>query len=348
MTKFVKEMTIDFTKNFDLKNLTFGPLEEAKGGKGLKNAYPIYSVNGNQVPPFFQLVWFLIESGGVPKIGEYFPDDNSRSFVKIPLNISIPLVKECCDKLILIDEYFGSEKFKEEKLGAIKAKKYIYQPIVRFPLDNDDEDTNKNKKYIKSKHPYIKVKIDTNYEDTSVKTIVYNSILDPLDNKKRIRKKIENIITIDNFSEHVCFNNNIRPIVKPFKMWFLASNIKDPKYGISLKMIKVEVEPSPKIVNEIKNYLENDDTFLESDDENEIKVEKQIEIKVEKQIELSSSSHNNPKLVKVPVIIDNESDSSDEDQDIPKNQEVIESESESDKEIKPVILSKKAVPKSKK
>jgi hypothetical protein len=345
MTKFIKDMTIDFTKTFDVKNLSFGPLEDAKGGKGQKNAYPIYSVNGNQVPPFFQLVWFLLETGGgVPRLGEFYTDDSQRSFVKIPMNTNIPLVKECCDKLMLIDEFFGSDKFKEDKLGATKAKKYIYQPIVRFPLENDEEeDVNKLKK--KSKFPYIKVKIDTNYEDSSVKTIVYNSVLDPTDSKKRIRNKIEDVVTIDDFSKHVCYMNNIRPIVKPFKMWFLASNIKDPKYGISLKMIKVEVEPSAKIVNEIKNYLENDDTFLESDNENEVKVVKQVE--------LSSSSHENSKLVsedklkkKVPVVIDNESDSSDEEQAIPAKSTVIKSDSESDSDSEEEIKTKVISPKT--
>ena len=332
MTKFIKDMTIDFTKTFDVNNLSFGPLEDAKGGKGQKNAYPNYSVNGNQVPPFFQLVWFLLETGGgVPRLGEFYTDDSQRSFVKIPMNTNIQLVKECCDKLMLIDDFFGSDKFKEDKLGATKAKKYIYQPIVRFPLENDEEDVNKLKK--KSKFPYIKVKIDTNYEDSSVKTIVYNSVLDAIDSKKRIRNKIEDIVTIDDFSKHVCYMNNIRPIVKPFKMWFLASNIKDPKYGISLKMIKVEVEPSVKMVNEIKNYLEND-TFLESDNENEVKVVKQVE--------LSPSSHKKSKLVsedklkkKVPVVIDNESDSSDEEQAIPTKSTVIKSDSSDEEQAIP-------------
>jgi len=332
------ELTIDFINKFNLDCLSFGELEESKGLGAQKNAYPKYIVNGSEVPPFFQLVWFYLESGGVPNYNEFIKEEKQRMNIRIPLILENPLVKKCYDKLVAIDEKFGSDEYRES-LGS-KFKKYIYQPIVRYP-DEDDENDKKKNKNPKSKHPYIKIKIDVDYNDNDIKTIVLQSVLNNeacgSNENRRIRTRINDIKTIDDFAKHVSYRSTIRPIIKPFKMWFMASN---SKYGISLKMIKVEVEPSQKTESILKNYLSNIDTFIDSDDEKEIKKE----IKKDTKKENEPSDENKNKIIKKLETVkdsdddsDNSDDNSDEEIKPVKKKEVVESESDSDEEIKPAV-----------
>ena len=324
------DLTIDFINSFNIDSLSFTELEDIKGGKGQKNAYPRYTVDGVEKPPFFQLVWFFLESGGVTQFNDFITEEKQRTTVRIPLNLENPLVKKCYEKLVAIDTKYSSNEFKESIFGP-KWKKYIYQPIVRFPPE-EDESNDKNKKP-KSKHPYIKIKIDMKYEDNTVKTIVYNSITNS--DNKRTRTKVNDIQSIDDFSKYVCYKSTIRPIIKPFKLWVMASNLNDPKYGISLKMIKVEVEPSAKISSTVKNYLDNDETFIDSDKE-----------------ESSSSSPKKSVTSIVPPKINNVSEESDDNivqnkKNINLDEESSDDESdESDKDIKskptPKMISKKS------
>jgi len=325
-------MTIDFTKDFNVDQLSFTDFEDSKDSTGQKDpagqrkAFPRYQVNGSNVNPYFQLVWFLLDSYGIPQLGRYYTSDAQRSFVKIPLNTNIPEIKLLVDKLTLLDEYLGSDKFKEQKFGN-KSKKYSYQPIVRLPIDDeDDEDTTKVKKI---RYPYIKIKIDIDYKTKDVKTIIYNSTLV---DSKRVRKEIKDVTTVSDFATHICYLSKIRPIIKPATLWAASpTSTKEPKYGLTLKMIKVEVEPpNGRSSSNTKDYMLSD-TFI--DDEPQMQNTQQS----------SSSSSSKP-----VVQIDDDSDGSDDSEKIveqKKGVQIIESESESndsEAEIKPV---KKPTPK---
>ncbi len=45
------------------------------------------------------------------------------------------------NKLVEFDQHFGSEEFKLTPFGDKKASKYEYQPIVRHPERDNDEET---------------------------------------------------------------------------------------------------------------------------------------------------------------------------------------------------------------
>lgn len=266
-SKSAKEMTTNYS-DVDVTRLGFTDLEENTRSKGQKIAYPRYDhqSNGTDSPLFIQFPWVNLNSYGIPRLGEYYSDDSQRAFVKIPLDQSIPEVKQFSELLQSIDEKLGSDEFKEKMFGA-KASKYEYQPIYRLPQE-EDEDAKKdpNKKDYGPRHPYMKLKIDTSYPDNKVKSIVFTSV--PGANGKRTRTKVEGISSIDDIASHICFMSKIRPIGRPVKLWAQAPNKKDPTYGLTFKMAKVEVEPPSKSNSNVKSYLESD-AFLDSDDESE-------------------------------------------------------------------------------
>ncbi len=266
-SKSAKEMTTNYS-DVDVSRLGFTDLEENTRSKGQKISYPRYEhpTNGSDSPLFIQFPWVNLNSYGIPRLGEYYSDDSQRAFVKIPLDQSIPEVKQFSELLQAIDKKIGSDEFKEKMFGS-KASKYEYQPIYRLPQE-EDEDAKKdpNKKDYGPKHPYMKLKIDTTYPDNKVKSIVFTSI--PGANGKRTRTKVDGISSIDDIASHICFMSKIRPIGRPVKLWAQAPNKKDPTYGLTFKMAKVEVEPPTKTSSNVKSYLESD-AFLDSDDEDE-------------------------------------------------------------------------------
>ena len=263
-SKSAKEMTTNFT-DVKVSQLNFTDFEENTRSKGQKISYPRYTSTetGSEIPLFMQLPWIDMKSYGVPKLGEYYTDDTQRAFVKVPLDQSIPEVKQLTDMLRALDEKLGSDEFKEKMFGA-KSSKYIYQTIIRLP--QDDEDTKKVvKKDYGPKHPYLKLKIDTSFPDGVVKSIVYNSIMEA---GKRTRTKVDGIKTIDDFASHVCWMSRIRPIVRPVKLWAQAASKKDPTYGLTFKIGKTEVEPPVKSNSNVKQFMESD-AFLDSDEESD-------------------------------------------------------------------------------
>lgn len=335
------QMTINYT-DVDVSRLSFTNIEENSRSKGQKVAYPRFDhpTTGPDSPLFIQLPWIYLNQGGIPRIGEYFTDDSQRSFIKLPLDQSIPEIQEFSKLLQDLDKKMESAEFKKQMFDS-KASKYQYQPIYRLPQE-EDEDVKKdpNKKDYGPKHPYMKLKIDTTYPDNKVKSKVFKSIQD--ENGKRIRTKIDGIVTIDDISSHLCFLSKIRPVARPVKLWAQPANKKDPSYGITFKMIKTEVEPPVKSNSKVKEYLESDE-FLDSDNEAE-------NIKVvtfsqpTKQTKKDNSDEESDEEVITRTVTKNNSEESDDDEsDDEKPQTVfktqssthVQSDDSSDEEVKP-------------
>ena len=264
-TKSAKELTTNYT-DVNISQLNFTDFEDNSRSKGQRISYIRYtsSETGSEIPLFIQFPWIHLSSYGVPKMGEYYTDDAQRAFVKVPLDQSIPEVKQLSDTLRKLDDKLGSTEFKEKMFGA-KSSKYEYQPILRMPQEEDEDTKKDTKKDYGPRHPYMKLKIDTTYPDNQVKSIVFNSIME---GSKRVRTKVDNVTTIDDFASHVCWMSRIRPIVRPVKLWAQAANKKDPTYGLTFKIAKTEVEPPAKNNSNVKQYLESD-AFLDSDEESD-------------------------------------------------------------------------------
>jgi hypothetical protein len=244
------------TINYDKLNteLKFTEIKDNDRSKGQKIAYP-------ELQEFIQGPWIKLDSYGVPRAGDFYKDEASRCFIKTPLNQVEPEIKKFSDIMKDIDKHLSNDTFKG-KLFAKHATKYQYQPIFRLPQEEDDDETKKDaKKKYGPKQPYLKFKIDTTYPDNGIKTQVFKSVMK---NDKRERSLIANIKTIDDFAQNVCWMSRIRPIFRIVKLWAQAPNKKDPTYGITLKLIKIEVEPPMNMKMSIDN-TKND--FLDSDEE---------------------------------------------------------------------------------
>lgn len=345
------QMTINYT-DVDVSCLSFTKIEENTRSKGQKISYPRYDHpnTGADSPLFIQFPWIHLNQGGIPRLGEYYTDDSQRSFIKIPLDQSIPEIKEFSKLLQDMDKKLDSQEFKNLMFES-KASKYQYQPIYRLPQE-EEEDVKKdpNKKDYGPKHPYMKLKIDTTYPDNKVKSKVFTSIQD--ESGKRIRTKVDNIVTIDDISSHICFLSKIRPVGRPVKLWAQPANKKDPSYGITFKMIKTEVEPPVKSNSKVKEYLESDE-FLDSDNESEpIKVIKSTlskqttTIKDDSDEESDSEENHKPvtRSVSRPVESEDESDNESDEREpqtvFTKSKNVsaqeIESGDSDEDEVKPV------------
>jgi hypothetical protein len=383
-TNTIKDFTIKYT-DVDTERMSSTEIQDNDRSKGQRIAYLEYNHEkfGSNQPLVIQFPWIRIVNYGVPKMDErFFKNDSERAFIKIPLDDNIPESAELIKMLIKLDELFSSKKFCEHLFGK-KYEKYIkgYVPIYRKPVLNEDEDNDDDskKKLSKStipKYPYMKVKIDTDYTTGEIKTKLYRSEL--IDNK-RIRTELQEIKTIDDFAREVCWNSNIRIIIRFVKIWAQPLTKKDPIWGATFKIMKVEVEPPIKSNSLYKDYM-NSDAFLDSDEETNnlpnvpipipvpTKKVKQVESddsdekpkspkkvaqvesndsdkkhKLVKQVESDDSEEEKPKIVKKVAQVESDDDDSEEEKPkIVKKVTQVESDDDDSEEEKPKIVKKVA------
>lgn len=287
-------------------------LKDNDRSKGQRIAYIRNASDSSQV--IFGLPWIHLKSYGIPGKAEYYKDDNSRSFIKLPLDENESNVKDLIAWTKSFDKYFGSDSYKEKLFGS-KKDKYQYQPCFREPQEQEDDEENtktKNKAY-GPKLPYMKLKVDTTYPDNKIKTHVYKSVLE---NDKRVRTKVDDINSIDDLSKHLCFLSKARCYVSLSKLW--AQTLKSsqtPKYGITFKLIKVEYEPRPQSNSSIQQFIESD-IFLNDDEE------------VSTVMPPKPPPTNNKKIVQV----DSDEESDDDPQPVKNVKKPINDDSESDDE----------------
>jgi hypothetical protein len=340
-SNLVKDFTVKYT-DVEVSRISSTELQENERSKGQKIAYPKYNHPkfGIDQPLVFQFPWVRLETYGIPRAGEYFKNDSDRTFVKMPLNNSIPEIEELVRICKEIDGHFSSEEFASKLLGK-KWNKYTYQPIIRESIsyDNDDDDENSKKKLSKQstlpKYPYLKLKIDTDYTSGEIKTKLYRSEM--VDNKRN-RIEIQDIKTIDEFAHFVCFQSNFRPIVRLVKFWAQPLTKKDPAWGATFKIIKGEVEAPIKGNSMYKDYM-NSDAFLDSDEETTNAPP--IPVKQVKQVE-SDESDEKPKLVKkvAQVKSDDDDESEEEPKIVKKVAQVKSDDNDESEEEKPKITKK--------
>ena len=287
---------------FEASRLSFTPLEENERSKGQKIGYPRYNhpTLGEDKILLLQSPWMKMFTYGVPSLGEYYQEDKDRAFVKLPIDLSDPEVKKMVEQFYKIDEQLSSEEFKKESFGKY-AKKYTYQPIIRHPtVDEDEEET--------SKPPYMKIKLDLTWPEGNVKTEVWKSEL--MEDGKRVRSKME-LETVTEFATHVNYMCKFRSIFRPVKIWAHQSKMKDPSYGIVFRLVKVEVEPSNNSNASVQNYLQGD-VFLDDDEEETTTVQAKAVTATETKKQVVEESNSSEDESDDSSDSDSDSDSEDE------------------------------------
>jgi hypothetical protein len=332
-------------QDFDIKDLTFTKFEENERSKAQNMAFPRFKESHRLM---LQAPWIDMNAYGVPQLGEYYKTDKDRAFIKIPLDLNNPEVKEFYEKLQSIDEMMSSKKFKEQQFGA-KASKYKYAyPICRVPVEDEEDDEDKKKS--KSKYPrpaYMKVKLDATWPETKITTQVFTSIMK---DGKREREKQE-VESVDDFANHVRYLSKIRPIITPVKAWCekkakMGSN--EMQYGVTFKLVKIEVEPHVGGGSNMSQYM-NNDAFIDSDDEDTPKFQGKPATTKVSTLPLINK--------KTEAIKDDDEEEKDDEESEAEEKEESEAEEESEEEPEPIPeppkqtkgkSATKTVPKSKK
>ena len=317
-------------QNFNPEKLTFTELKETKSTKSTKSkgtliGYSRYlDENNKENKLLLQSPRMVLNYYGIPsKDSEFHKTDEERTFIKIPLDLTDPNVAIFANKIIKFDSIMSSDEYKLLVLGKKYYKHYKYVPVYRESqvqhTDNDDEEDNVKNKKNKSKEekvierpPYMKLKLDLEWPENTIKTSIYE--VSTVNNKK-IRTKITDINSIDDFAKYICYMCNYRCIITPSKMWGHAKTKPNPDYGVSFKIISIEVEQSKYFGLNNKQIYESDN-FIDSDNEDEIeklsvaKTTKSNENEIAK-VSVEKTTKSNDKLKNNTNLEDSDDDSND-------------------------------------
>jgi len=263
-------MIIKF-KNFEPSKLSVTDLEENQRSKGQKISYVRYG----DTQPLIRSPEIQLTTYGIPREGEYYKDDASRSFLKVPLDVNDENHGEDITvfhgKLTELDKLMDSDSMREHIFGSKKAAKgWVYQPLVREAMqqsiDNSDSDSEDDTKQVAQfRPPYIKVKLRTNYDSGKIETTVFKK-----DTTGRNKVKVS---TLQELERLVTYRSTVRMVIMPNKLWAMKNSMQGKRYGLSLKMTHLEVEPVVR--SSLKDVYEGD-VFGDSendDDDDDSKVD---------------------------------------------------------------------------
>ena len=221
-------------------------LEDSTTVSSQKIAWINYGTNRGKLN--IQTPVFVTETYGIPREGVYYPTDRSRAFFKLPFchgrarhsdEMDYLAMEKFYNKLAELDGYFGSDEFKLRLFGDKMASKYEYQPIVRHPEQDEEEDVNdmSSTKAVKEYYrpPYAKVKLPMNDSETPL-----FRLLDKKDDDGTTQE-----IPLNNFSDvtkHVRYMTKHRMIIEVQKLYALktASGGDKRKYGVTVRLVAVE------------------------------------------------------------------------------------------------------------
>ena len=233
--------------DYDIEQLTFNPLTNPRKKSLQTLLLPSY---GGGRGPLIQLPAIELDMYGIPSKCDFYKEDYQRLFLKLPLNQKTPETKEFTEFLKRLDDKLNADEFKEHVLGS-KKQKCTYQPIVRTTIGENGEAN-------PDKHPYIKLKLLTEYPGNAIKTVV----IEQCDDGARFLKT--DTQTISDFEKYFHLRGTVKCMIAPVKIWIHPSNANEAVYGLTFKLIKVLVKlPLERVLKDHSD--ENEIDFLNSD-----------------------------------------------------------------------------------
>ena len=231
--------------------------ERNKKGKQFLSYSRYQYPTGNDGSFVFVTPKITMTQHGIPNLGEWYPSDKDRCFVKVPLDPNQP---EC----VKLEEMLASVDARaKEQLRAILGDKfdsYEYQSVIHEPADFQDDDTSSKKKKTDKKCNYFKAKFDIDFETEKFATKAYYTD----------QTEIQCSSTTD-VAKVLRFNSSGRFIIMVNKFWASKTAV-DPKdrkskkkCGIGMKVMQIEIEPS-KAPEAIREQF-NSNAFGDSDED---------------------------------------------------------------------------------
>ena len=190
--------------------------------------------------------------------GVYYPTDRSRAFFKLPFcherarhsdEMDYCPMEKFYNKLVELDKHFGSEEVKLQLFGDKMASKYEYQPIVRHPeRDEEEEDVNdmSSTKAVKDYYrvPYAKIKLPMNDSETPL-----FRLLDKKDDDGTTHEIPLN--SFDDVTKHMRYMTKHRMIIDVQKLYAMktASGGDKRKYGVTVRLVAAECTNRAEVTN---------------------------------------------------------------------------------------------------
>jgi len=261
---------ISFNK-VDISKITFTKLEDNPRVASQKIGYIRYTLpDGSDTQFKVKTPRISSEVYGVPREGPYYPDARSRAHYKFGFcqerkaqpDINYDEIEQWMNLLIGIDEICDTDEFRKEHFGEKEYDKYAYQPLVRIPEEEVDEQGN-----IKYRPPYTKIKLDLEYcpPDQEVQSTKPTFLIAELKEGKRTNIELNDF---DDAVKMLKYLNKLRFVVsfnKTYAQKKASGAGKNAKktYGITLKATNIEVEQSAYSIS----ANSNEDAFADSDTE---------------------------------------------------------------------------------
>jgi hypothetical protein len=198
---------------------------------------------------------------GIPKYDpQYHKSDKDRMFLKIPEDINNPKCVAFFKKFEEVDNYFGSDEFKLDKMGKY-AKNYKYSSLVKNPVTIDEEEDNHNNSIItkKVKPRFIKLKIDSDYKTGTILSKVFIK-----EGSERV--PVYDIEKLDDLLKYIKYQSTVRFLISFDKSYMTKSKLGNSdykSYGVILKLKQILCETTSNI-NQVVS--KDDDQFLDSSD----------------------------------------------------------------------------------
>ena len=287
-------------------------------------AYINYRDSNNRNKILIQTDKFRLTSHGIPRIHEqYYPTDDKREFIKIPIDDNGDNQQHACAVLrkhfVAADKFFGSNELRQKLFGK-KEKKYEYQPILRTPVkfdndDDDDDDNNKNNKKNGDKKQYPVVdfcKMKFNVVKQDKDRIIRTKFTKIVNGEKEPFKPH----TITEIAAELTWNTEMRCIFYYSKIWANKTPLNGSKfilYGVGIKVMSIGYTPV------ISHHIKPEDLEFLSEVENDEETKEEVKAIVNakpaekhKGNEKSNLDNKKAALVKKPAKFDSEDDSDSE------------------------------------
>ena len=240
--------------DIDVNLFHIGRMEDSTNVSSQKIAWINYDTDKGKLN--IQTPVFVTETYGIPREGVYYPTDRSRAFFKLPFcherarhtdDMDYCAMEKFYNKLVELDKYFGSDELKLQLFGDKMASKYEYQPILRHPERDEEEEVNDlatfgTKAYYRP--PYAKIKLPMNDSELPL-----FRLLDKKDDGGTTQE-----IQLNNFSDvtkHMRYMTKHRMIIEVQKLYAMKTNSGGDKrkYGVTVRLVAAECSNRAEVTN---------------------------------------------------------------------------------------------------
>ena len=272
-------------ENFDVNKLDYGEMKDIPNVPGAKMIYVNYENNDTKKTLHFQTPWMnapfgLSQFTGEKSKGNEAPKAQTQA-PKFTLDLSFNSKDEKCKELLKMFKNIDKEVKKrgcensKDWLKKKYSKEFIeefYKSNIKSPKDNDDGTP--NTKY----DPTLKIKVP----------MTKNGEI----NIKMFDKNKEQIMS--NPLEVITKGCKVQALIRLKSIWITGG-----KFGYSLELVQVKVQPSAKLCNyafndESGDESENDNNDVKSDSEEEVK---DVETKKESKKDKKNKNKNKNKEI---------------------------------------------------